>query len=187
MKRLLLYQTDNEDSLRVSSHKTLLSLDSNALECVMDFSRVTPLVVTPNLSPSEAAELMAKTHTALEVVVDERDNFIGVVSFNDLQSQEVMKKVANGYSREELTISDFMKPKNKLKAFDTVELANATVADIVARLKGSGQAYCLVIDRAYHQIQGIISVADIEARLQQAIDIGNEAIFSTLCRELRPA
>ncbi|SIS45462.1 CBS domain-containing protein [Neptunomonas antarctica] len=177
MKSLTLYTTNPVDELVVTHEHAVISLGSSALDIFTDFKDVNPFIIDENISAIEAERLMKKSHVRLKLVVDHDKKFLGVVSLDDLNNQEIMKKLSEGYDRNDLTITDFFQPKSKLKAFDYAELCHATIFDVVEVLKNNAQQHCLVIDRTQHKIRGVISASDIARRLQIAVDITKASSF----------
>ena len=103
-----------------------------------------------------------------------------VLSLDNLIGPEFMAKVVQGFKREELRVTDFMTPKDKLKAFDYSDVANSTIGNLIEALKERGQQHCLVIDRDTHKIRGLISASDIARKLKLSININSESSFSNI-------
>lgn len=178
MKNISFIAIDQIDELAWPTEHQEITKDSSALEIFTDFAEYIPLVIESSMLATEALALMQKAHVRLKLVLDENDHFIGVVSLDDLNRQELVKKLSSGYKREELLVTDFMRPRKDLKAFDYAELANTTIGTVINTLKNTGQQHCLVIDTDNHQIRGIISASDIARKLKLNIDIKNRSSFS---------
>ena len=178
MKKLALYDTETVAELAWPQAKQQITRNSPATQVFTDFYQYEPLVIEASMSALETEKLMQQSHVRLIFVVDRNGHFLGVVSLYDLGTQEVMKKLSEGYQREELFITDFMRPRNSLKAFSYAEISTATIGDIINSLQGSGQQHALVIDRESHKIRGIISASDITRKLKLPIDIDNKSSFA---------
>lgn len=178
MKKLHFYDTEVSDELAWPESDGAITPDSCALEIFTDFNHHIPLVFEPSIAATDAEQIMRKEHVKLKFVVDEDSHFLGIVSLEDLNSREIIKKLSRGYKRQELSITDFMRPRSELKAFDYEELSNSTIRDVVETLSGSGQRHCLVVDRRLHRICGIISASDIIRKLKLPLDIENRSGFS---------
>jgi len=100
-----------------------------------------------------------------------------VVSLDIRNNQKVIKRLSEGYTREELSIDEFMIPKVKLKAFDYEQIACASINNVIEALKENGQQRCLVLDRNEHKIRGIISASDIVRKLKLPENIMTDASF----------
>ena len=185
MSNLNFYDTEAIDELAWPEQDTMLTSNSPALDFFTDFNEVKPLVIEAQTSADEALQLMQKSHVRLKFVVDAENHFIGVVALEDLNNQEIVKKLSQGFNRQDLQVTDFMKPKEQLKAFDYREIAKARVRDIVDVLQHSGQQHCLVIDRETHRIRGIFSASDISRKLHLPIDITNRASFYNVYSAVR--
>jgi hypothetical protein len=73
-----------------------------------------------------------------------------------------------------------MRPRAKLKAMDYKQLSNAKIGDVIDVLKESGEQHCLVVDRAKHQIWGIVSSSDNARKLCLNIDIQSKPTFANI-------
>jgi CBS domain containing-hemolysin-like protein len=177
MKKLHLYKTENIDDLAYPDEKHDLSIESPALEFFTDFNKVMPLVISSSTLISNLQELMVKAHVKLKFVINENEQFIGVISTSDVIARKIVQKVSEGYKREDLKVFDLMKPKHDLIALDISEVENAQIGGIIDALKESGQQHCLVLDRTTHKIRGIFSASDISRKLQLSIDIQDSSSF----------
>lgn len=161
MKNIALHDVEQVDELVWLDTYQGISLNSPALSIMTDFKKQKPLIIDADTLASEAEKMMLKAHVRLKIVVNQDNKLIGVVSLENLNSQEMMKKVNGGSERLDLLVSDFMLPKKDLKVINFSELENATVGDIVEVLKSNGLQHCLVVDRVAHQIRGIVSASDL--------------------------
>lgn len=187
MKSLHLYETHAIDQLVRPEEARSISVTSSACEVITDFTKTQPLMLLSSASAVEAEQLMRKTHVRLKLVIDDNACFLGVVGLEDLNSQEVIKKLAAGFTREDLTVADFMRPRSALRAFDINELERSTIADVVQALKSSGYQHCLVVDRKRHSIRGVISASDIARKLNLPLDLSCASNFAAIFAALHPA
>lgn len=185
MAKLTLYDVDNVEELEWPDLDHEITMDSPALGIFTDFKEVKPLVIEGDTTAIDAQKLMQKAHVRLKVVVDGDTRFLGIVSFKELNSQEVIKRVSQGARRQELSVMDFMKPKNNLKAFAYSELEKATIKDVVDALKDNGQQHCMVIDHDQDRIRGVISASDIARKLRISLDITRDSSFVGIYNAIR--
>ena len=178
MRKLAFYDTETIAELAWPQANQKITRNSPATKVFTDFVEYEPFVIEASMSALEAERLMQQTHVRLKFVVDGNNHFLGVVSLDDLGTQEVMKKLSEGYQREELLVADFMRPRSMMKAFSYAEISTATIGEIINSLQGSGHQHALVIDRESHKIRGIISSSDIARKLKLPIDISNKSSFS---------
>ena len=184
MKNLALYETESIDELAWPTDHQDLTVESPAIDVFTDFAVHKPLVIEASTSAHDALLLMQKTHVRLKLVVDSNNHFLGVVSLETLNRQEIVKKISEGYVKEDLQVTDFMQQKSALKAFDYKDILQAKIGDIVDSLQHSGFQHCLVIDREQHQIRGIFSASDITRKLHLPIDITNRSSFYNVYRAI---
>jgi CBS domain containing-hemolysin-like protein len=183
MKTLKLYSTESLDHLVWPEDGMGLSEESSALLVFTDFKLHRPLTIANSVHAMLLEELMKKAQVRMKLVLDKNNTFLGIVSFNDLSEQQILKKAVNGIKRNELLVTDFMVPKNKMKSFDYEELSQASVGDVIRTLKDNGQQHCLVIDHKAHEIRGLISASEIARKLGVSLDIQNQRSFMQLFGE----
>jgi len=185
MNNLAFFDTETIDELAWPTNPNQLTVDSPALDFFTDFTEHQPLVIDVSTSALEAQTLMKKAHVWLKVVVNANNHFLGVVSLDELRNQEILKRTSKGLKREELTLTDFMRHRNELKALSFDDLQNATIGCVIKMLQDSGQQHCLVIDRGEHQIRGIFSSSEIARRLKLPLDVDNRASFASLYKQIK--
>lgn len=183
---LNLYSINPIDELAFPEDDNEITIYSKALNIFTDFKNHKASVVDKEISATEAQILMQKSHVRMKIVVDENNAFLGIISLDDLTKQDMIRKITEGYSRDELSITDFYQEKEKLKAFDYDELSRSSVGDVINTLKTQQQQHCLVVDQQAHQIRGLISASDIARRLKIAIDLSAPSSFVGIFNALHP-
>ena len=180
MKHLQLFRANDANHLAHPAAIGALSTRDSALEVFTDFHTSPALIVNASLSVLQAESMMKTAHVRLKIVVDKGERVVGVVSLDDLSSQEVIKRISQGFNRSELKVADFMRPLSALRAFSWSELQDASIQDVIDSLEHSGQQHCLVVDRKEQEIRGIISASDIARKLKLPIDIHSESNFARI-------
>lgn len=149
-----------------------------ALAILTDFRRHIPPMVDSYLVATEARDIMLAENVKIKLVVDERKEFIGVISLDDLSHHNLLlKQTALRIQHHELLVRDLMHPRASISAIDFGQFKNATVADVVSALKKSHQEYLLVVDKDAHHIRGVVSSRDIASRLHAPVEIEKELTF----------
>lgn len=146
-------------------------LNSNASMILTDFNNQLPLTVSDNLLGNEVADLMQKEHVRLKLVVNKDDEFIGIVTLNSLNNQEIVKRVASGFNRNDLTVTEFMVPKGKLMVLDLSEVHQSSIKDVIYSLKDLQEQHVLVMDDRDKHLVGLISTTDIIKRLRIPMNV----------------
>lgn len=177
MKVLEFFSPDPAAQLVWPDHSDSITLHSPALCVFTDFRQHQPLVINVQCHADQAERLMLQAHVRLKLVVDDHGAFVGLVSLADLDNQERIKKVAEGFSRKELTVADFMRPREGLRVLSFEQLSEAQVGDVVEALRNTPDQHCLIIDFRNHEIRGVISSSDIARRLQLPLDINRHSSF----------
>ena len=177
MRKIELHSIHNIDELVFPNTPKQLNVDSKAIEIFTDFKEIPPLLLDDDTPAIEAENYMLHSHVKLKIVVDHNKHFLGLLSLNDLNSQEIIKHVSKGENRTDLTVTDFMRPKSELKALHYEDLQRFTIMDVIQVLKESGQQHCLVVDGENNEIRGIISASDISRKLKLPINISQHSSF----------
>ena len=171
MKKLHVNTLEKIDSLIQPDDFSESRMSSPALELLSDFKFTQPAVIEAKTNATKAIEIMRHEHEHLKLVIDEAEEMVGLIHFEHLSDQAIIKKIAAGEERHELKVRDLMTPRNKLKSFDYDQLQNATVGDVINALQTSGEAHCLVVDKKSHQIRGVFSADAISRRLHTSLII----------------
>lgn len=186
MKRFNLYPIESVDELAHPEISNSITLDSPALSVMTDFKFHEPLVAGGYDRASDIERSMVRSHVRMKLVVNDDQQFIGLISLDDLNAQEMLKRVAKGMSRDDLSAVDFMRHKNSLRALDYHELKQATVRDLVQTLKDNEHQHYLVVDRQEHKIRGVISASDLARKLHLDININSRSSFVSVYSALHP-
>ncbi|MFC3094019.1 CBS domain-containing protein [Alteromonas sediminis] len=184
MKELKLNQIGDIRAFVTPSEFSELTLKSSALLFFTDFSKVRPLIIESGVSALETIHLMKKAHVKLKLVVDENEQLVGIVSADDLIERKFVQKLGDGTKRHELSISDFMTPREKLTVLEFSDVEKANIGAVIGTLRNSGKQHCLVIDSDKKVIRGLFSVSDISRKLKVDIDILDQPSFAKLANSL---
>ncbi len=187
MRRLNLYRTDDVDRLTWPEVIQHVDLYSPALTVFTDFTVHKPLVVSHNMHAVDVEASMRRQHVRLKLVVDDYEAFLGVVSLEDLNEEEVLKRVAQGYDRHELVVTDFMRSKHAIHSLDYEEFENANICDLLKEVKSLDYQHCLVLDRKSQRVRGMVSASDVVRKLKLAMDLTRHATFANIYRTLHTA
>ncbi|GAB2989454.1 CBS domain-containing protein [Psychrosphaera aestuarii] len=180
MKNLHLYNIEHFDNIVTPDIYEKTTLASPATDIFTDFSEHEPLVISGDTKAIDALALMKKAHVQMKIVVSSQEDFLGLISTNELNEQRIVSEVANGNRRDEILVRDLMQSKYNLHAFDFDELQTAKVNDVVIALQSYGLRHCLVVDRSLHQIRGVISSSDIARKLHLPINLAARTSFVQL-------
>jgi CBS-domain-containing membrane protein len=156
-----------------------VSLHSPALETLTDFTQTKPVTVIESMAIDDAIEHMKSQHVRLLFVVDNDNNFSGIVTAADLQGRKVMAFMQrDGVSRDQVQIRHIMLSKLHIRALTYPQIRDAKVGDIMLTLKGSGAQHVVVVDEStagVMRVRGIISSSDISRCLKIGFDVMYEA------------
>lgn len=170
MKNLTVYTVDAIDHLVQPDEFDDVTPESSALTILTDFKDHRPHVVEAHITAVEAADLMHQENINFKLVVDRYNEFIGLISIEDLSEQSILlTQVANGAGRDEVLVADLMHHRESIRAINYDEFKRSSVADIIYTLQRHGQQYYIVVDRGQHHIRGVVSSAEISRRLHAPV------------------
>ncbi|MFT7186379.1 MAG: CBS domain containing-hemolysin-like protein [Pseudohongiellaceae bacterium] len=183
MKHIKIHALSNLQVLSCPSKIINLDQRSPALEVFTDFFKRVPLIIEADCNAEDAEHLMKKAHVKMKLVVDGKGNFVGLVSLEDINSQEIIKQISNGLNRKEILVEDLMKPKKNLGALDYRDIRNASISDVMKTLEKMNQQHCLVVDKSMDEIRGLFSASDIARCLSIPLSTYEKITFKSLNRE----
>ncbi|MCB1583352.1 MAG: CBS domain-containing protein [Xanthomonadales bacterium] len=186
MKHLTLYSLGEISQVASPAFEPNMDLTAPATSVFTDFSIYHPFDLSHETLARQAIYLMQVAHVRLKFVVDDNDQFLGVVTTQELNNQEIIKKVAQGFTEDELTVAEFMKHKSELSAISYEDLLQANIGDVLQILKSIASQHCLVINQSSQKIQGIISSSDIARSLRVPHDMMNTPDFVDVFKVIRP-
>ena len=175
----LLDATNVEYILSPDKSATPASMYSSALDVFTDFTITKPVTVSESMPILEALEYMKSQHVRLLFVLDNQDNFSGIITAADASGRKVMAFMQkDGVSRDQVQVRHVMLGKLNIRALTYPQLEDAKVGDIMLTLKDSGDQHVIVIDESaagVPRVRGIISSSDISRRLKISFDVMYEA------------
>lgn len=170
MKNLTVYTVDAIDHLVQPDEFDDVTPESSALIILTDFKDHRPHVVEAHITAVEAADLMHQENINFKLVVDRHNEFVGLISIEDLSDQSILlTQVANGSRRDEVLVADLMHHRESIRAINYDEFKRSSVADIIYTLQRHGQQYYIVVDRDQHHIRGVVSSTEISRRLHAPV------------------
>lgn len=168
------------DTLAKPEIDEVVSLESPAYEIFTDFTHHHPIVIDSDLSVPQAEAFMQRAHVKLALVVDQRDRFLGMLSYGDLIGDRYQQLLGQGTAQEAISVKAVMVHRDELRAVAYEELAGATIGMVVDTLQKEHRQHFLVVDDQ-PKIRGIFSASDIARRLHVAIDIAKAPTFADIC------
>jgi CBS domain-containing protein len=149
-------------------------LESPALEVMTDLRRTTPATIRPQAPLAGANEFMITRGVRLLLVVDERENVLGVITATDLLGERAMRvATGRGMRRDELTVADVMTPAEQVEVIALENAAVARVGHVLETLRRAGRQHALVVD-AEHMVCGIFSLSQLARQLGVSVATGGE-------------
>ena len=165
-----------------------VSIESPALEVMTDLRRTTPATIRPQAPLGGANQLMITRGVRLLLVVDEREDVLGVISATDILGERPMRVATErGLRRDELTVADIMIPAEQVEVIALPDVAAARVGHVLETLRRAGRQHALVVDfdeipssrpltpparRA--MVRGIFSLSQIARQLGLSVATGGE-------------
>jgi CBS-domain-containing membrane protein len=153
-----------------------VTLDSPALEVMTDLTLVKAATTHPSTPLRQAEQIMIYQGVRMLFVVTDMPSIEGLITSTDLRGDRQMRIVHERNLRyDDLCVADVMTEWSMLDAIDLARMSSASVGNLVATLKRVGRNHLLVIEaaagRAPRRVRGVVSRAQIERQLGQAIDV----------------
>ncbi|HEV3010175.1 MAG TPA: CBS domain-containing protein [Burkholderiales bacterium] len=165
-----------------------VSIESPALEVMTDLRRTTPATIRPQAPLGGANQFMITRGVRLLLVVDEREEVLGVITATDILGERPMLvATGRGMRRDELTVADIMIPAAQVEVIALPDVAAARVGHVLETLRRAGRQHALVVDfddvpssrpltppgrRA--MVRGIFSLSQIARQLGVSVTTGGE-------------
>jgi CBS-domain-containing membrane protein len=157
-----------------------VALESPALTVMTDLSRVSPATIGRDASIEAANQFMMMRGVRLLLVVDEREDVLGVISATDiLGERSVSVATGRGLRRDELTVADVMTPAEKVEVITLADVEGARVGHVVATLMHAGRQHALVVDSepatGRQMVRGILSLSQVARQLGRPLQLSEVA------------
>src|SRR3990167_4487356 len=121
-------------------------LTDPAIDIMIDFSKVNPLITTPEHSIDQANIDMKFSGTHIMLVI-EFNTVVGVVSSEDILGEKPMRIAQERrIRRDEILVRAVMTPQEELMAIDYKEFRHAKIGHVLATLTEHKQHYALIVD-----------------------------------------
>jgi CBS domain containing-hemolysin-like protein len=168
MRKLSVYTIEDIDHLVKPSEFSSTTLQSPALSIFTDFKHSAPMVLDADTPALEALDMLQHEHSSLKLVVDHREELVGLISTKQLTPQNVMQHVSKDVKAKDLVVADLMRPRDQIIGLSYEQIEHCCIGDVLHTLQHNGEEFCVVIDRESHHIRGVISAQDIANRLHIA-------------------
>ena len=147
-----------------------VTMNNPAMDVMTDFKVVTAYTIFPLESIDDAHQKMVHRGVRMLLVVDAKNNLLGLVTSTDLMGEKPMQVIQNtGCKHAEVLVRDIMTPSDRLEVVCMVDLAGARVGDVLATLKATGRQHALVVDRPQagqaQKVRGILSMTQLTRQL----------------------
>jgi CBS-domain-containing membrane protein len=157
-----------------------VALESPALTVMTDLTRVSPATIGPDASIEAANRFMIMRGVRLLLVVDERDDLVGVISATDILGERSMRVAAGrGLRRDELAVADVMTPAERVEVIALADVEGARVGHVVATLMHEGRQHALVVDKEADSgrlmVRGILSLSQVARQLGEPLQLSEVA------------
>ena len=168
---------------RQPSTYRLVHLDTPAIDVMTDFQVVSPAMVRPDATVSQATAMMVSRGVRFLFVVNAEDGIIGVVTARDLTGPRVslaMQKKAIAQPGD-VPVRAIMTPREEMEAMTLHDVMYADVGRILVTLKSVGRQHALVTETdtatGAEFVRGIFSATHIGRRL--GVPVGAFEVAST--------
>lgn len=184
MKTLSTFCLNASQTLAQSTAVTALTAESPATEAMMSFDHQLRMALPANMPAPEAFNIMDAENSQINYVVNDRHEFLGIVGRNWLSADSLAKYVDKAHGPSTWTVSDMMLPRYEMLAVAEEELADATVADVLASFRSVQRDFLLVINQRGN-VAGLLAAEDIMQRMRQQPNAQHEVSVLNILQQLR--
>jgi CBS-domain-containing membrane protein len=147
-----------------------VNLDDPASRVMTDLMKISAITIRPEISIEIATQRMKQRGVRMLLVIDDKDDIIGLITSTDLQGEKPLLLVQQlGVHYRDITVRDLMTEHAQLEVLCMDDVEKATVGQVVATLQASGRQHALVTDRVPgtqdQSLRGIFSAAQIARQL----------------------
>ncbi|MGA8006739.1 MAG: CBS domain-containing protein [Burkholderiales bacterium] len=156
-----------------------VGVESPALTVMTDLTRVSPATIGPETPIEAANRFMMMRGVRLLLVVDEREDVLGVISATDILGERPMRvATGRGLRRDELVVADVMTPAERVEVIALADIDGARVGHVVATLMHAGRQHALVVDSdaaGRIMVRGILSLSQVARQLGEPLQLSEVA------------
>lgn len=146
---LPIHELGEEAGLRrpTQTQAARVTLESPALDVMTDLTRASPATIRPQAPVEGANQYMISRGVRLLVVVDERENVLGVLTATDVLGEKALRvALERAVRRAELTVADLMTPASRVEVLALADVEGARVGHVLETLRRAGRQHALVVD-----------------------------------------
>lgn len=144
-------------------------IDSPALEVMTDLKLVAAATIEASTHIDVANQAMIARGVRSLLVVDHKNDVVGLVTARDLLGERPMQFVRNhGVRHEDILVRDIMTPRDVVEVLAIEDVLKAQVGHVVETLKSSGRQHALVVDidaTGRQLVRGVFSSSQIARQL----------------------
>ncbi len=153
-----------------------VSVNSPASSVITDFNYKRPTMLEQDVGIDAALMVMRKSHVRSVLVIDQEENFQGLVTLANLESDKVLALMNRmGLSRSDLTIRDVMTPKEKLQGVGLETVYHAKIGDLLSTFQHAGCPHILLTGPD-KDVQGIVSASEVARQLHIDLNIQERVV-----------
>lgn len=158
----------------------VLTLDSDATELMIDFTKMPATTANDSISVNDALELMRVNRIRALMIAGHNGEFAGVITAMDLMgSKPMLYTTVAGISRTDVLVKNIMLSKHNLKAISRNEIESSTLGDVLHTFKSLNEQHILVVEGEEEDmtICGLFSASDFKRAL--GINVNPHAVAQT--------
>lgn len=127
----------------------VVHLDDDAIEAMIDFRLVKPLIFAKTELMMEAYRTMELSDLHVALVLDSDKQLVGLISLEQMLGERPVKMIeSRRVERKDVHLVSMMSPLENVVIVDFDKLKHAKVGHVVATLKAVQRYYILVVERS---------------------------------------
>lgn len=146
-------------------------LDDSAIEAMIDFRLVKPLIFNKTELMVAARRAMELSDLHVALVLDSHKQLVGLISLEQILSEKSVKMVeSRRVERKDVQLSSMMTPLKNVAVVDFAKLKYAKVGHVVSTLKTIQRYYILVIEHDVNNEKSIVRGIFLASHLSRLLD-----------------
>lgn len=179
--------TNSYPPVSVSESKNTLktiTLSSPASQLICELEHFPYIVVDSHTLVTDAKKFLKQNRSSLVTVINNDNQFLGILDNRDFDEQEIIKKISQGYALNEIEVSDLLHPREILHSLNERTITHLTVMSLIRKLRYCDDRVLLVMDRNTQEMMGIIGAANIAHQLQLDTTDNENCTFRQLFKQV---
>jgi signal-transduction protein with cAMP-binding, CBS, and nucleotidyltransferase domain len=153
-----------------------VALDDPAVCVMTDLTRVSPVMVDPDVDIEAAMRIMIRRNVRSLFVVNIDNEVLGLITATDLLGEKPLQHIQeHGGRRADIRVRELMTPHARLDVLAMKDVSRARVGHVLATLRQAGRQHAMAVEDGpdgRQVVRGVFSASQLEKQLGQPVSAG---------------